>query len=40
MIEVETLNAIQNRHFPDNCHMNGGPYIGANAAAHSQAALS
>ena len=40
MVQVKSLGAAQNRWIPANCHMNGGPYIGADAAVHSQAAPS
>ena len=38
MIEVKTLYGSQKPPIPANCHMNGRPYIGPRAAAHSQAA--
>src|SRR4029077_4516687 len=40
MVEVKALHATQNRRIPANCHMNAGPYIEPDAAAHSQAAPS
>ena len=34
MVEIEAFGAAQNRRIPANCHMNGRPYIGPDAAAH------
>src|SRR5206468_12363439 len=34
MVEIKAILVTQNSGIPADCHMNGGPYIGPDAAAH------